>query len=62
LATDAGIDKAASDSSSIPSLPGPHCAAGTIHCGAKDTGILLYIKASMSGDESDYILDYTRTH
>jgi hypothetical protein len=47
---------------------GPHCALGTIHyprkVGEKDRnknkGVLLYIKASCTGDESDYVIDYKR--
>ena len=62
LATDTQFQNAASDGSSISCLAGPHCAAGAIHYGGKDVGILLYVKASMSGDESDYILDYKRRH
>jgi hypothetical protein len=45
------------DSSGIPPLLGPHCAACEIEYGSKQ-GILLYIKASLNGDEADYILDY----
>jgi hypothetical protein len=40
----------------------PHCAVGEIRYGGKDTGILLYVKASLTGDEDDYILDYKRRH
>jgi len=47
---------------------GPHCALGTIYyprkVGEKDEqasmGILLYIKSSCTGDESDYVIDYKR--
>ncbi|MCL2385774.1 MAG: hypothetical protein FWC84_08115, partial [Alphaproteobacteria bacterium] len=38
----------------------PHCAAGEIRYGPDETGLLLYIKASLTGDEDDYILDYKR--
>ena len=62
LATDAAFDKAKTDGSPVPSAPGPHCAAGRINYGGKETGILLYVKASLSGDESDYLLDYKRRH
>jgi len=62
LAVDKAFDKADEDGSAIPSSPGPHCAAGEIQYGPNEneTGILLYVKASLSGDESDYILDYKR--
>ena len=55
--------KAEEDGSAIPSSPGsPHCAAGEIQYGPNEMGILLYVKASLSGDESDYILDYKRRY
>ena len=41
-----------------PSSPGLHIAVGTIRYGAAEDGVLVYVKASMTGDESDYILDY----
>ncbi len=47
---------------------GPHCALGTIYYPRKagdtdesnSTGVLLYIKSSLTGDENDYIVDYKR--
>jgi hypothetical protein len=62
LATNVAFDKARADASSVPSTLGPHCAAGAIQYGGKDKGILLYVKASVSGDEGDYILDYKRRY
>jgi hypothetical protein len=49
-----------------PKHKGPHCAIGEITY-PKDQkgirkGILIYIKASLSGDENDYIFDYKRRH
>ncbi len=49
-------------------LHGPHCALGTIYyprqAGRKiddnSTGVLLYVKASFTGDENDYVVDYKR--
>jgi hypothetical protein len=43
-----------------PGSKGPHAAVGTIHYGEEETGVLIYIKSSLSGDENDYILDYKR--
>ena len=43
-----------------PGTHGPHAAIGTIRYGDEETGILIYIKASLSGDENDYVLDYKR--
>jgi hypothetical protein len=39
---------------------GPHCAIGEISYPEKQTGILLYVKSSITGDENDYIVDYKR--
>jgi hypothetical protein len=39
---------------------GPHVAIGRIDYGEDEHGVLIYIKASMSGDESDLICDYRR--
>jgi len=43
-----------------PPLPGPHCAVGRILYPDGAQGVLLYFKASLSGDESDYVLGYRR--
>lgn len=39
---------------------GPHCAVGRILYPEGQTGILLYFKSSVSGDEPDYVLDYRK--
>jgi hypothetical protein len=39
---------------------GPHCAVGEILYPQNQRGILLYVKSSITGDESDYIVDYKR--
>ena len=39
---------------------GPHIAIGRIHYGDNEFGTLVYVKASLSGDENDYIKDYSR--
>jgi hypothetical protein len=62
LAVDKAFDKADEDGFAIPPIPGPHCAAGEIQYGRNETGILLYVKASLTGDEDDYILDYKRRY
>ena len=46
-------------------LKGPHCSLGLIHYpkdgdGNRQTGILLYVKSSITGDENDYVRDYAR--
>ncbi|MER8852871.1 hypothetical protein NKH94_14865 [Mesorhizobium australicum] len=47
---------------------GPHVAVGVIHYpslvpgGKPETGVLVYLKSSLSGDENDYILSYAAAH
>jgi hypothetical protein len=41
---------------------GPHAAIGLIRYDNDETGVLIWLKASLSGDENDYILDYKRRH
>ena len=41
---------------------GPHVAVGRIDYGGGETGNLVYLKASLSGDENDYIGDYARRY
>src|SRR5207247_569714 len=43
-----------------PGARGPHAAIGIIRYDDDETGVLIYIKASLSGDENDYVLDYKR--
>ncbi len=43
-----------------PGSNGPHAAIGRIDYGDGASGVLIYLKASMSGDESDYLIDYKR--
>jgi hypothetical protein len=52
---------AGSDQAKAPaSAKGPHVALGTINYDNGDTGLLLYIKSSLTGDENDYVRDYAR--
>jgi len=39
---------------------GPHCALGDIEYPDGTKGMLLYVKASLTGDESDYVMKYKR--
>ncbi len=41
---------------------GPHCAVGQIDYPDGGRGILVYIKSSLTGDESDYVLNYKARH
>lgn len=45
-----------------PGRHGPHAAIGIIKYDDDETGVLIYIKSSLSGDENDYILDYFKRH
>lgn len=58
------FEQAETDGTPIPCESGPHCAAAEIKFSRNEdeTAILLYVKASVSGDEEDYILDYKRRH
>jgi hypothetical protein len=48
--------------------PGPHVALGSISYppleagGEREKGVLVYIKASLSGDESDYVIAYKKAN
>jgi hypothetical protein len=48
--------------------PGPHVALGMISYpplhdgGPREKGVLIYIKASLSGDENDYVMAYKAAH
>lgn len=41
---------------------GPHVAIGTIDYGGGEIGYLIYLKSSLTGDENDYIRDYSRRY
>ncbi|MGD0865565.1 MAG: hypothetical protein ABSA49_08415 [Rhizomicrobium sp.] len=45
---------------SLTTVHGPHCALGEIVYSDGSKGMLLYVKASLTGDESDYIMKYKR--
>jgi hypothetical protein len=43
-------------------LKGPHCAIGEITYPNGQAGIIIYIKPSLTGDESDDVIDYKRRY
>src|SRR5262249_42709720 len=45
-----------------PKLKGPHCAIGQITYPCGRTGVLVYIKASLTGDENDYVIHYKKRY
>lgn len=62
-----GSDAAKSDVAGSPSdkkepTRGPHVTIGTIDYGRGEIGHLVYVKSSLTGDESNYIRDYARLH
>jgi hypothetical protein len=50
------------DTGNAPKHHGPHCAIGQISYPNNRKGILVYIKASLTGDENDYIFDYKKRY
>jgi hypothetical protein len=56
-----GAAPAADDKPPVCS-PGPHAAIGRIDYDGSESGWLLYIKSSLSGDENDYVRDYARRY
>jgi len=58
LATGAAIDA----KGDAPKSNGPHCAIGQITYANGRTGILVYIKSSLTGDENDYVFHYKRRY
>ncbi len=52
----------------LKNQPGPHVALGSISYppltagGDRETGAIIYIKASLSGDESDYVIAYKKAN
>jgi len=54
-----GLHSKDQDGAAKPS-EGPHAAVGCIDYGEGRFGAILYLKASLSGDENDYIRDYAR--
>jgi hypothetical protein len=45
-----------------PKLKGPHCAIGQITYPCGRTGVLVYIKSSLTGDENDYVFHYRKRY
>jgi Patatin-like phospholipase len=56
------ISKTIDDTGDCPKLAGPHCAIGEIEYPGNRTGVLIYIKSSLTGDENDYIFHYKRRY
>jgi hypothetical protein len=62
LRIDKAFDEAEKHGIRVPCEVGPHCAAAEVKFSRneEETAVLFYVKASLSGDEDDYILDYKR--
>ena len=41
---------------------GPHCAIGEIQYPGNQSGVLVYIKSSLTGDENDYVFHYKKRY
>jgi predicted acylesterase/phospholipase RssA len=50
------------DTGDCPKLLGPHVAVGEISYPGRRKGVLIYIKASLTGDENDYIFHYKKRY
>ena len=63
-ATTLALMNADSASSNTPpkTSRGPHMTIGTIDYGGGETGYLVYLKSSLTGDENDYVRDYARRY
>jgi Patatin-like phospholipase len=55
-------DASGDEAGAVPKHHGPHCAVGEISYPGGRKGILVYIKASLTGDENDYIFDYKKRY
>ncbi len=56
--TSNAVTAAAEAGQSIAPEKGPHSALGVIHYPDGEDGLLLYVKSSLTGDESDYVMNY----
>jgi hypothetical protein len=56
------IAKAIDETGDCPKLSGPHCAIGEIEYPENRKGVLVYIKASLTGDENDYVFHYKKRY
>lgn len=60
------IDRGDGETGNTPSRVkkdhGPHCAVGEISYPGGRKGVLVYIKASLTGDENDYVFDYKKVY
>jgi predicted acylesterase/phospholipase RssA len=54
--------KALDDKGDAPKNNGPHCAIGEISYPDSRKGVLIYIKASLTGDENDTVIDYKKRY
>jgi hypothetical protein len=56
------ISKEMAESGKITAGSGPHCAIGRIDYPDGGHGVIVYIKSSLTGDESDYVLNYKKRY
>jgi patatin-like phospholipase len=56
------ISEEMAKSGKITAGSGPHCAIGRIDYPDGGQGVMVYIKSSLTGDESDYVLNYKKRY
>ena len=54
--------KAIDETGDCPKHAGPHCAIGEIAYPGNRSGVLVYIKSSLTGDENDYLFHYKKRY
>ena len=57
-----GADASRGKPNQVTKKHGPHCAIGEISYPGGHKGVLVYIKASLTGDENDYVFDYKKRY
>jgi hypothetical protein len=56
------ISKEVAESKKITAGNGPHCAIGQIDYPDGGHGVIVYIKSSVTGDETDYVANYKKRY
>jgi hypothetical protein len=56
------VSKEMAESGKITAGSGPHCAIGRIDYPDGGHGVIVYIKSSLTGDESDYVTNYKKRY
>lgn len=54
--------KSIDETGDCPKNEGPHCAVGEIQYPGNRSGVLVYVKLSLTGDENDYVFYYKKRY